>query len=140
MSSAFDRPDQGAVVHEARRAGHDVEEDRVEVLAAQPGGARRRVHLEDLHAALVPALDHHDRGGVRPPDGNQVLETGPVPLDLPAGSVQAHQPQRDIGVGRSGSRIGNLPWRPVGVRRIGDVPAGDGRGVDPGHEQGVTAR
>ncbi len=53
------------VVDDAGRAGHDVEEHRVGVLAAQPRVApRRRLHLQHLHPALVAALDHDDQAGL----------------------------------------------------------------------------
>ena len=133
-------PHQGPVVSEPWRPGHDVEKAGVEVLTAEPGRAGGGVHIKDLHAALVPALDHDDQGGPGPADGNQVFERRAVPVDRQPGSVQTRQPQRHIGVGRPRGWIGDLPCRPVRVRRIGDIPASDRSDVDAGDEQGVPAR
>ncbi len=134
------RPYHGAVFHQARRSGHDVEEYRVVVLPPDAGRACGRVDVQHLHASLISALDHDEQGGLGPMGCDQVLERGAIPFDLDAGPVHAEQPKRDVGVGRTGRGIGHPLGPPVGMGRICDIPAGDHRGVDPGDQEGGAVR
>lgn len=132
-------PHQGPAVGQAWCPGHNVEKAGVEVFTAEPGRAGGGVHIKDLHAALVPALDDDDHGRPGPADGNQVFERHAVPVDRQSGSAQTHQPQRHIRVGRPRGWIGDLPCRTVGVGGIGDIPASDRSDVHARDEQGVPA-
>ena len=76
------------------------------------------------------------RSRVRPLHVDQVGERAVVPRDLLAAAVEAEHLQRDVGVGRAGGRVGVLHRRLVGMRGIGDPPAGDRGRVDAGGHDG----
>ncbi len=134
-------PHQPAVRGPGRDAGDDLQPGRVGVLAQHLGPAGVGVDGQQPHRPLVPALHHHQRVVLaRPAGGHQVGERGPVDLNVRGGAVQPGQQEGHRGVRGAGGRIAHLGGRPLRVGRVGDVPPGDGRLIDPRHQQRRTVR
>ena len=126
-------PHDPAVGGPGRHAGDDLQPLRVGVLVQHADPAAARVHAEDPHGPLVPALHQHQRiVPVLPAGGDQVREGGPVHLDRQAGAVERDQVHGHVGVRGAGRGIGHHGGRAFGVRGIGDMPPVHRRLVHPG--------
>ncbi len=129
-AAAVGAGDQRAVAAEPRHAGHELDPLLVLVLEADVGGAGVGVDVEDPQPPLVARLDRDEQTAVGPVDVGEVLEAGPIPLDVDDAAVESDEVEGDVGVGRAGTGIGQLGRLGRRVGGIGEVPALDGPGVD----------
>ncbi len=130
--------DETAVRQQGRDAVDGVDPDLVGLLEQHRRGAGRRVEPEHERPALVARHHLQDAAGLRPRDPDDVGVRRPVPRHVDAGTVEGQDVQGHLGVVAAGDRVAVLGGRPVGMRRVGDVPPLDRPVVDPGREQGAA--
>ena len=102
------------------------------------GGAAVGVDVEDQQPALVADWTVTSRPPSDQCDVGEVLEAGPVPLDVDDASVEPDEVEGDVGVGRAGTGIGQLGRLGGRVGGVGEVPALDGPGVDSGDGEALA--
>lgn len=124
----------------------------VSVLGQRLGITGERVDPQDPYRPLITALHADHRADAVPAGSDEVLEGGVPPAcrglaerDLSRKShlgVLAADPdhlQGRLRVGSARLRIAHRSRRSARIRRIGEIPASDHRGVDPGDEQCIAA-
>jgi hypothetical protein len=132
--------DEGARAGARRQAGDQLHPALVASLVQDPRLAVDRIYAEKPDGALIAGLHDGVRAVAVPAGAQHVFERAPIPTNLGPRTVQPHDPQRDVGVGRAGRRIAHRTRRLAGIGRVREVPQLDRRRIDPRHHQPVTVR
>ena len=135
------RADDHAPVRQPRGRPRRALDPRLVAVGPQRlGRTGRDVGAAHLDAALVPGMQGEERPVVVPRGLRQVGEVVAIPAQLGPRAVEPKDPGRDLGVRGARGGVGDLRGLLVGMRRIRDPPALDGRVVDPRREEGRAVR